>query len=328
MKLQFIIWSSILLIGLNSCKTNNSSNEALSDFAFKDTASVTKVRISDTENNEITISRKNEDQQWRINDSEYLANTFNINLILETFYRTIIKQDVPKDGVEHILTMLSVRHKKVEIFTNEDSEPIKTWYVGSSTKDHLGTYMLLQNKNQKSSVPFITYKPGFYGTLDVRFFTNWKDWRSHLVFNYPNSKHIKSINTIFNEFPNESYSIQNNKNSVSLFDKDSKQINSFDSIQVKHYLTHFNNINYNRIVFKDSLYADSVFNLTPHIEFKLKDIKSKNTNVQLWRIKNELSETGWDKEYAYIKINDKFELLKVQFFNWDILFKPLSYFSK
>ena len=76
------------------------------------------------------------------------------------------------------------------------------------------------------------------------------------------------------------------------------------------------------------MYADSVFNLTPHIEFKLTDIKSKNTNVQLWRIKNELSETGWDKEYAYIKINDKFELLKVQFFNWDILFKPLSYFSK
>ena len=74
--------------------------------------------------------------------------------------------------------MLSVRHKKVEIFTTDGENPIKTWYVGSSTKDHLGTYMLLQNKQQKSSVPYITYKPGFYGTLDVRFFTNWKEWRS------------------------------------------------------------------------------------------------------------------------------------------------------
>ncbi len=328
MKLQLIFWSSILLIGFNSCKTNSSNNEPLSDFAFKDTASISKVRISDTENNEITISREKNDQQWRINNSEYLANTFNINLILETFYRTIVKQDIPKDGVEHSLTMLSVRHKKVEIFINDEKEPIKTWYVGSSTKDHLGTFMLLQNKKQKSSIPYITYKPGFYGTLDVRFFTNWKDWRSHLVFSYPNSKKIKSINTIFNDFSEESYIIKNKNNAVSLFSNNNKQIDTFDSIQVKHYLTHFNNINYNQIEFKDSSYKDSIFNLTPHIEFKLSDDNSKMSHIKLWRIKSDFSETGWDKEYGFIKINDSYELLKVQFFNWDILFKPLSYFTK
>ena len=327
MKLLIIIWSSILFLGFSSCKSTN-TNEPLSDFAFKDTASITKVRISDAENNEITITRKNENKEWRINDSEYSANNFNINLILETFYRTIVKQDVPKDGVEHILTMLSVRHKKVEIFTTDGENPIKTWYVGSSTKDHLGTYMLLQNKQQKSSVPYITYKPGFYGTLDVRFFTNWKEWRSHLIFSYPNSKNIKTIKTIFNEYPKESFTVENENNSVYLFDSESNQLNSFDSIQVKHYLTHFNKINYNQIEFKDSSYIDSVFNLTAHIEFHLTDVDSKNIHVKLWRIKKEQSETGWDKEYGYIKVNDTYELLRIQFFNWDILFKPLSYFKK
>ena len=105
----------------------------------------------------------------------------------------------------------------------------------------------MQNKQQKSSVPYITYKPGFYGTLDVRFFTNWKEWRSHLIFSYPNSKNIKTIKTIFNEYPKESFTVENENNSVSLFDSESNQLNSFDSIQVKHYLTHFNKINYNQI---------------------------------------------------------------------------------
>ncbi len=319
----------LFIFCLNSCNySGNHPSVPLDDFAFKDTANIKKVKISDTENNEITISRNRDDKKWRINNSDYLANSFNINLILETFYTARVKRDVEKNGIKETLKRLSVRHKKIEIFTDNLSEPIKTWYIGTSNKDHVGNYMLLQNKKQKSSVPYVVYKPGFNGILDVRFFTNWKDWRSHEVFNYPNSRFISSINTIFNENPLESYSIKNNNKDVDIYNNKNESLDGYNLIQVKHYLTHFHNINYNEIVFKDSSYIDSVFNSIPHIEFKLEDINNKNTHVRLWKIKNELSETGWDKEYAYIKINEEYELLKVQYFSWDILCKPLSYFQK
>ena len=62
--------------------------------------------------------------------------------------------------------------------------PFKTWYIGSPTQDHTGTYMLLQLGQDKSSKPYVTYKPGMYGTLEVRFFTDWKAWRSPRIFDY------------------------------------------------------------------------------------------------------------------------------------------------
>ena len=44
--------------------------------------------------------------------------------------------------------------------------------------------------------------------------------------------------------------------------------------------------------------------------------------------KDENTSTGWDVEYGYIRVNNNNELLRAQYFNWEILFKPLSFFAK
>ena len=62
-------------------------------------------------------------------------------------------------------------------------------------------------------------------------------------------------------------------------------------------------------------------------EKNVKDINQKTKIVDFWKIRDDNSETGWDKEYGFIRINNNDELLRVQYFNWDILFKPLSYFK-
>ena len=46
--------------------------------------------------------------------------------------------------------------------------------------------------------------------------------------------------------------------------------------------------------------------------------------IDFWRIKDENTSTGWDVEYGYIRVNDNNELLRAQYFNWEILFKDLS----
>ena len=72
---------------------------------------------------------------------------------------------------------------------------------------------------------------------------------------------------------------------------------------------------------------DSLFALEPFIEIELHNTSNKKTKVDFWRIKDENSTTGWDKEYGLIRVNGNNELLRAQYFNWDILFKPLSFFS-
>ena len=100
---------------------SDASSEAFSEFAVADTSLIETFVISDTENNSITITRKKDGKTWMIGDSEYKALPSSVDLITNTFQRIRVKQDVPEIAVENILTLLAVRHKKVEIFLNYKS---------------------------------------------------------------------------------------------------------------------------------------------------------------------------------------------------------------
>ena len=80
-------------------------------------------------------------------------------------------------------------------------------------------------------------------------------------------------------------------------------------------------------MFENQKVIDSIFNSSPFIAFELKDVNNKTTKVDFWKIKDENSPNGWDPEYGYIRVNNNNELLRVQYFNWEILFKPLSFYS-
>lgn len=314
---------SILVI---SCNYDDQYYD-LKDFAIKDTSSIIKFRISDTENNTVGITRENENKNWLIEGTNFKASRPSVELLMETFYRIRVKQDVPNSAFNTVINRLSVKYKKVEIFTNSD-KPTKTWYIGSPTQDHLGTYMLLQKDNNKSSLPYITYKPGMYGSLDVRFFTGIENWKSTKVFDYSNSNDITSIKLKFNNNSKESYSIERKNGKVLLKDENDQLISFYDTVQVKHYLTHFNNINYNKNMMFKTAIKDSLLAISPDYYFELKDKTNNIKIINFWKIKDANSETGWDKEYAVININNEKDLLRVQYFNWDVLLKPLSYFKK
>ena len=317
----------VVVIAINlSCELNNGYNE-FKDFAVKDTASILKFKISDTENNIVEISRDNTDKKWLITGTTFEASKPSVELLMETFYRIRVKQDVPNSAFNTVINRLSVKYKKVEIF-KDVKKPFKTWYIGSPTQDHLGTYMLLQNGKIKSSVPFITHKPGMYGSLDVRFFTGVENWRSTVIFNYINSKKIHSISVKFKNDSLNNYKIERVKEKVVVYDNAENEVKDFDTIQIKHYLTHFNNINYNKNMFFKAQIRDSILAIVPDYQFELKDYDNKIIKVNLWKVKDNNSDTGWDKEYGIININESNELLRVQYFNWEILFKPLSYFKK
>ena len=337
-RLLIFCFGILFIFGNTQCDILNEEEGANpeSDFAVKDTASIVKFRISDTQNNSITITRDNNDKKWMVEGTEYGAQPNNVKLIMETFYRIRVKQDIPEKGIESQLTMMSVQHKKVEIFTKGSKSPIKTWYIGGATQDHMGTYMLLQNGKKKSSVPFIMYKPGFNGTLDVRFFTGLTLWRASDVYQYSNPMSIQSINVTFNHEPEQSYSvIRNNNQSVSLLNSNDQKVASFDSIQVKHYFSHFNKVYFNKVVQESSDYVDSVFSKKPTYSIKLSDVDGNTTVSEIWKIKYPTNITTsygeiieYSPEYGYLRLNSGKELLRIQYQNWELLFKPLSFFIR
>jgi hypothetical protein len=214
----------------------------------------------------------------------------------------------------------------VEIFRNNESKPFKTWFIGGATMDHEGTFMLLKVGDKKSPVPFVMYKPGIYAAMDVRFFTSWIDWRASYVFQYPDTRDIQFISLEFIQDSINSYkAVRGEGNQVALFDGSNNNIPKFDSSQVKHYFSHYKKIHFNKLVQEPQNYVDSVFSSTPFYKITLKDNEGLFTTVDVWKIK--MPSNIWDPEYGYIRINDENELFRIQYYSWDILFKPLSYFT-
>ena len=320
-----IILLAVTTTLFSSCKSSSSSVD-LKDFKIKDTANIYRFTITTNNADSITLSRMNEKKVWMIENPNYKANMSNIQLIMETFYRIQVKQPVSKNAEKNVIKRLAVSNKRVDIY-DKGNKLIKTWYIGSPTPDHLGTYMLLKQNGIKGSKPYIMFKPGVYGSLDVRFFTDWTQWRSPQIFHYPNPNDILQVRLNYNQFQHESFIINRNNNEIGLLDSKSNPINQFDTVQLKHYFTHFNNICYNKIMFVDPSFRDSVFSSEPYIDISLLNRKKETTNVQFWRIKNVESSTNWDKEYGFIRVNGDDELLRAQYFNWDIIFKPLSFFT-
>ena len=314
------------------------ATEPLSDFQIKDTANVDKIIITEKDFGSITLNRNKSDNVWYINDSKEIAQPYNVNLILETAFQIQIKQNVSNELRETALTQLAIRHKKVEYYFDGEDKPRKTWYVGNGTTDHMGTYMLLElydkssGKSLRSPDPFIMHKPGVYGTLETRFFANKQDWMYPGVFNY-NIKDIASIKVENNEFSGESFTVNvQESGKVELLDGSANKVNIFDTSEVRHYVTHYKDLFYES--FATNLEAhemDSIYNAQPQYIFNVTERNGNKKIVKLWKIKKEQESVGLDQMQfdtgrAYASINGSKELVKVQFFTWDVLFKPLSYF--
>ena len=305
---------------------------SLRDFAYADTASISKFTISDTEGNSITISRDNPQKMWMVDGTEYKATPASAQLILKALKRTVIRQDLDEAKIKTTLEYLAVRHKKVAFYKNGEDKPFKTWYIGNATPDHQGTFMLLQNGDVKSHEPFIAYMPGVRGTLDARFFTDFKTWRHSGIYNYGIGE-IRKIKAINRDTPNESFEIDIDPNSaLTLKDGYGDTIAVFDTAQVAHYVTHFKKLHFNHVVeYLTEKQVDSVMQITPNFTFEVTDKNNETKTVDIWKILKTIEtdngiEKKLDVNYAFASINKSKELVRLQYYQWDNVLKPLYYF--
>jgi hypothetical protein len=327
----------VVLLGVIAYLTTRDSSVIadgpLRNFAIADTSLVSKFIISDTEGNQITISRENPEQTWMIDGTEFKAKPENATLILDALKKTVIKQDLDESKIKTTLNYLAVRHKKVAIFLNNEKEPAKTWYIGNGTPDHQGTFMLLQNGDQKSSIPFITYKPGMRGTLGPRFFTSFNDWRYSGIYNY-NPGTIRNIDFINNDELIESFSVKvDNESQVKFLDENKNEIPVFDTAQVSHYVTHFKKLHFSHTVTDFTPeQIDSVLSIKPNITIEVTDDAGSKKKVNVWKIFDQVETNEGElikklnPGYAFLSINGSKELVRVQYHQWDNVLKPKSYF--
>ena len=238
-KKQLFYFALIILFGiaiwyLKPDKKSTISND--NNFAVSDTASVSKIFIADRSGTTITLDRV--ENNWIVNN-KYEVRKDAITTILNTIQQIRIQRPVLKNAFETIVKNLATTGVKVEIYSDTQI-PIKTYTIGNSTANHLGTYMLLADAGN----PFIVHIPSFNGFLSPRYGIQGgklseANWRATTVFKL-NSIEINTIVIKHIQKPEQSFML--NTQPMALFNHEGDKV-SLEQEKVLQLLNSFKLLN-------------------------------------------------------------------------------------
>lgn len=337
MKKSTIILLSILIalagfsiyIYKNKSKTSTIDKEA-SDFKYKDTASIDKIFLADKEGKQILVERKAEG--WLL-DGKYHVRPDVIDLLLYTIRSVEVKSPVSKNGRTSVIKIMAAKSTKVELYSK--GEKVKQYYVGHTTQDHLGTYMLLTNleTNENYSAPFITHIPGFDGFLNTRFITDEIDWRDRTVINI-RPPQIKYIKMELHEIPDSSYMIDLiSMQRFTLKTLKGKNL-PFQESRIKQFIAYFLNVNCEAALDEKSNLVDSLTKKAlPFATITITDRNSKTQSINLFHKEPNASKNAeygvdykYDPDRLYIRYNDDKAFGLGQFYVFGKILQTYAYF--
>tara|TARA_B100001758_G_scaffold234997_1_gene234671 strand:+ start:390 stop:1340 length:951 start_codon:yes stop_codon:yes gene_type:complete len=230
-----IVISSIYLINNENRKIKK---EAEKKFSIENINEIDKVFLSDRKGNNIVL--KKDEDSWFINE-RFKVRKDAINTLLTTINEVEVQRPVSNTAYNNVIKQLATTGVKVEIYYKNN---IKTYTVGGSTSDHLGTYMLMEDGEN----PYVVHIPGFNGFLSPRYGIQGyeldiNNWRDNTVFEI-DSENIKEISLKNYDNQNKSFRITNkplkllNIDSIATnynIDKIIEYFNLFSKIECERY---------------------------------------------------------------------------------------------
>jgi len=280
----------------------------LSDFAIANTASVTRIYIVDQHNKSIDLRRTA--KGWTLNKN-LIPQQQRVDLLLNTFKRIEVRSPVAKSAEAYTLRQMAAGGKKVEIYTG-GNEPSKIWIVGHATKDHFGTYMLLEKPGiGRSSNPFEMNMAGFSGVLNTRFTTAVDDWRAPSVFQFHDLYDLAGVQSEFPQNEKASYRIdQTATGDVQLSTLKGDPI-PMDTFLVKGALLAYQDLNYEYIDRNlEPVKRDSLLTALPNHVIKVFNRNGSEQVVKFWYLPYKGTEPTFDVSQPLYDIDRMYALVE------------------
>ncbi len=334
---------ALLVLILYFTSSNTTFKRALSDFAVQDTSTVTKIFMSDKNNNTLNLSRVSENK-WLVN-GKYEAQKKNIDMLLETIMELEVKSPVPIKAHDNIIRNMAAASVKVEIYQWVNridflglqlfphEKLTKVFYVGSATQSNQGTYMLMEH----SSEPFVVYIPNFRGFVSPRFTPIEKYWRDYSVFRI-DPREISSVTVTYPYYPDSSFTLQMTKggNPEILILKTNQVVKDYDTLKVWGFLTAFRNVNFEALLNElDKHFRDSVTASQPFCIVSVRDTTGTVNTVKTFFKKPDPGseeyygrKVPYDLDRLYALVNDGKDFTLIQYFVFDKIFRTGPFFMK
>ena len=299
------------------------------DFAIADTSTVDKIFIADMDGGQVTLTRPTQGSLWEVN-GQFKAREDAVNLLLKTFLRARVQGPVAEAAQPNVIRLLSARGKKVEIYQGGD-EPAKTWYVGTATPSHTGTYMVLETPEGRGASPYVVHMEGFTGYLSTRFFTSEREWRHTGIFNFP-GRSLAGVEVRVLEEDGQSYALSaNNQGALTLSDLEGNPLPYLDTLGVQEHFLRFKKVHLE--TYRSRLepeVEDSLRNASAAFELTAMGKDGRREDIFLhWKPRTGLDRDAegnlmeHDGEQMY-GVTSEGEVVMVQRFVFDPLIRPLS----
>ncbi|MDA0946010.1 MAG: hypothetical protein RLZZ314_578 [Bacteroidota bacterium] len=296
-------------------------------FAIEDTSKVDKIFIADMDGNAVTLTRPTRGRLWDLN-GRFKAREDAVALLLKTFKRAAVQGPVAEAARPNVIRLLASRGKKVEIYQG-GNQPVKTWYVGTATPSHTGTYMLLETQDGKGQDPYVVHMEGFTGYLSTRFFTNEREWRYTGLFDFP-GRTLQRIEVETSEDPQNSYSLEvNARGTLRMEGTNGEAMDIVDTAGVQTHFLRFKKVHLETYRSRLSdIQEDSLRQAKPAFVLRAWGRDGRSSSVQVhWKPRTGLDRdaTGelmaHDGEHLY-GVTEHGEVVLLQRFVFDPLIRP------
>ena len=336
--LSIIILITISLVVVFSQKSSTIEQ----NFHIKDTNKITKIVIEDREKNISKVVKQ--DSIWMVND-KFQASPLMVSTMLETLREMRIREPVAKAAHENIIKQLSARNTRIDVYTEsyfinlgfiklfKREKLEKSIYIGNETMDNTGTFMLIKGTKD----PCVIHIPNFRGYLSSRFTAVENDWKMHTIFKYK-PQDIASIKVEIPDYPQEGFELYAEENTFHIKRlADGELLNDFDTLKVTAFISSFFELNFENIATNiPQIHKDTIFSKNPSFIFTVKDKAGKEKKLKTFIKMNEgtwVSENDKTNFYEIFDINRMYGLMDgssdtliLQYFTFDNIIKPVSYF--
>jgi len=217
---------------------------------------------------------------------------------------------------------------KIRLFPHE--KLTKTYYVGSATADNMGTFMLMEG----ADMPFVVHLLGFRGYVAPRYSTLEREWRDHTIF----KTKLYDIREVVMEIPREpeeSYKVVNAEDRISLIRMADNREVPFDTLKMLNFLTAFTDIRYEMLLDEfDPEARDSIVNSPPKNILSLTDKEGHTAAIKTYYKSNsegtfdpEGVPDPYDVDHLYGLVSEERDFVMIQYYVFDKVLRPLSYFE-
>ena len=337
-----VILLAILALVLTLASSKTTFKRALSDFAVDDTSNVTKIFMSDKNNNTVKLT-KLKPGIWIVNE-KYPGSKFNIEMLLGTMLQIEVKETVPKAARNNIIKDMATNSVKVEIYQWKfrinifnrlrlfpHEKLTKVYYVGGAIQSNRGSYMIMAH----SSEPFVVFLAGLRGFVSPIYSPIEKYWRDYSIF----KKNITEISSVRMEFPKDpenSFLITNShRRTPEMFSiSGTRNVQDVDTLKMLNFLNSFRKINFEALLNDmDKSRKDSILSYPPYCIITLTDTANIQFSIKTYRkgaAPGTIDDFGkpapYDFDRLYALVNNGKDFVLIQYFVFDKILRPKSYF--